>query len=286
MNMLTKKILTFFLSIIIYNNVFAICGAKFEFYNTLSKHCDVTLFINKMVSEYHFDADKLANLIDSANVSYDTLEKFDRRYIKSSYNYLALKSQNTKDADEIYEQKIDDGIKYWQQHKKVLAFAKRKYHVPPEIIVAIIGMETSYGQAKLNYIALDTLITLSFYNSIRNEYFTSELAQLLLLARDLKVNPQSIYSSYDGGLGLPQFMPSSYRKYGVAYNKHKKPNLMRNDDAIVSIANYLFSHGWKPQEKNLDVLASYNSNPNYLSYVTDLSQDIKQEYHAHSGRPH
>lgn len=260
-------------------NILALCTYQKNNFTYLSKQCDVELFIEKMHIKYNFDREYLTQILDQANISYSTLKKFNQRYIKSNYNQKTILSE--ADLAKIYHERITDGLIYWQKHHKVLSYAAHKYHVPPEIIVAIIGMETLYGKAKLDYSAFDALVTLSFYNSVRKDYFTHELEQYLLLVRELKIAPDAIPSSYDGGIGIPQFMPSSYRIYAIAYQKNQKPNLMQNsNDAILSIANYLQQHGWQAKQKNLTVIATYNSNPNYIYLVYKTAQDLKSLHYA------
>lgn len=268
----------FILLVCYFANIQALCTLKRQGIDILSNHCDVQFFIHKMVTKYHFDAEKLTDLIDHEKISYKTIENF-LRLRNKHYKYSTQTTYAQDDED--FDKRIDEGLIYWNKHKKILTIAKRRYHVPPEIIVAIIGKETDYGKSPLNYRALDTLIALSFYNTIRKEYFQNELAQYLLLTRDLNINPKKIKSSFDGGIGIAQFMPSSYRRYAVAYNKHLKPNLMSNDnDAILSVANYLHHFNWQPNKNNLAIISDYNSNPNYVRSASEISSTLRREYYV------
>lgn len=140
-----------------------------------------------------------------------------------------------------------EGAIFWRQHQQTLAYASQTYGIPPEIIVAILGVETRYGSVQSHYSAFNTLATLAFAYPPRENYFQTELEQFLLLSRDLTADPLTLKSSYAGALGQAQFMPSSYRLYAVAYNHPGYGNLFdNNDDAIVSIANYFHHYGWQP----------------------------------------
>ena len=112
--------------------------------------------------------------------------------------------------------------------------------MPQDIIVAVIGVETIYGQAAGDFRTIDALTTLAFEYPPRADFFRSELENFLLLAREQQFNLLAIKGSYAGALGIPQFMPSSYRVYAVDFNGNRKIDLLREDkDAIGSVANFL-----------------------------------------------
>ncbi|APD11171.1 lytic murein transglycosylase B [Pandoraea vervacti] len=149
--------------------------------------------------------------------------------------------------------RINGGVRFWNQNAAALARAAREYGVPEEIIVAIIGVETIYGRNMGNFRTIDALTTLAFdYPPARNRsermaLFRKELENLLLYARERGVDPFSIYGSYAGAIGIPQFMPSSIRNYAVDYSGDGKINLTSDvADAIGSVANFLKQHGWQP----------------------------------------
>ncbi len=145
--------------------------------------------------------------------------------------------------------RISGGIGFWAQHAQTLERASRVYGVPPEIIVAIIGIETRYGRHAGTFRVLDVLVTLAFDYPRRAEYFTSELEQYLLLAREAGVDALGLKGSYAGAMGIPQFMPGSYRKYAVDFDGDGRRDLWNNTaDAIGSVANYLQSFGWQKGE--------------------------------------
>lgn len=122
-----------------------------------------------------------------------------------------------------------------------------QHGVPPQYIVAIIGVETFYGRVTGGYRVLDALATLAFDYPPRSEFFRSELEQFLLLANEEKVDPLTAKGSYAGAMGAPQFMPSSYRRYAVDGGNDQRRNLWKDwDDVIASVANYFREHGWQP----------------------------------------
>jgi membrane-bound lytic murein transglycosylase B len=141
--------------------------------------------------------------------------------------------------------RIGGGVELWKRHAKSLERAEREYGVPAEIIVAIIGVETVYGRNVGNFRVIDALTTLAFDYPRRGDYFRDELENYLLFARDEGIDVFSMKGSYAGAIGIPQFMPSSWRQWAVDFDGDGKIDLRNNfADAIGSVANFLKGHGW------------------------------------------
>ena len=117
------------------------------------------------------------------------------------------------------------------------------YHL--KLLSLLSVLESRFGQHVGTHNELNALTTLSFYYPKRAKFFKSELTHFLLLTRHEKLNPTVLQGSYAGALGIPQFMPSSYRHYGINYSKNHTVDLFTNHaDAIASVANYLNQAGW------------------------------------------
>jgi len=141
--------------------------------------------------------------------------------------------------------RIEQGVEFWNENVELLQQAEREYGVPPEMIVAIIGVETRYGRNIGKYPVLDALSTLAFGYPKRAKFFKRELSEFLLLTRDEQVDPESAVGSYAGAMGMPQFIPSSYRAYAVDFDKDGQRNLWNSRaDIIGSVAAYFKQHGW------------------------------------------
>lgn len=142
--------------------------------------------------------------------------------------------------------RIENGVRFWAQNSVALERASREFGVPPELIVATIGVETLYGRNMGSLKVLDALVTLAFDYPPRAEYFRNELEEYLLLAREAGFSPGALRGSYAGAIGIPQFLPSSYRKYAVDFDADGRRDIVDSAaDAIGSIANYYRSFGWK-----------------------------------------
>lgn len=194
-------------------------------------------FIDEMVDKHQFKRDELVRVFERAQHRPDIIEAISRpATIKPWLEYRAAF---------VNPQRIRLGLEFWHKYRKTLRRAEQQYGVPQEIIVALIGVETIYGRNAGSYRVLDALTTLAFDYPRRAPFFRSELENYLLLARDQQFDLLATRGSYAGAMGIPQFMPSSYRNYAVDFNHNGKVDLLREDrDAIGSVANYLQAYGW------------------------------------------
>lgn len=145
--------------------------------------------------------------------------------------------------------RIAAGVRYWDAHEKYLLRAEREFGVPPEVILGIIGVETAYGQNTGSFRVVDALATIAFDGPRRQDYFRGELKELLLMAHETGFDPLTIKGSYAGAMGLPQFMPSSYRRYAVDFDRNGVTDIRNSPiDAIGSVASYLSAFGWTSGE--------------------------------------
>lgn len=141
------------------------------------------------------------------------------------------------------------GAAYWRRHAPTLTRAESIYGVAPEIVLAIVGVETQYGRNLGRFRVIDALTTLTLHYPQRAPFFRRQLEEFLLLARSLKRDPLSFKGSYAGAMGIGQFMPSSYRAYAIDFDDDGARDLITNPtDALGSVANYLKEHGWRNDE--------------------------------------
>ena len=144
------------------------------------------------------------------------------------------------------EERISQGAQFYVEHRESLERIASARGIPPQYLVAIMGVETKYGRVTGHYRVLDALMTLSFDYPPRSDYFRGELEQFLLLYREEHLDPVKVIGSYAGAMGVPQFMPSSYRQFAVDGNADQQRDLWNDwDDILASIANYFVEHGWE-----------------------------------------
>jgi membrane-bound lytic murein transglycosylase B len=144
------------------------------------------------------------------------------------------------------DKRLEKGLAFWQENQVVISQAAEKFNVDPQIIVAIIGIETFYGGYMGNYRVQDALYTLGFYYPPRATFFRSEYANLMALIKEEKLDNSTLKGSYAGAMGYGQFIPSSYRHYAVDFDGDGRRDLLTSKaDAIGSVANYFHQHGWQ-----------------------------------------
>lgn len=141
---------------------------------------------------------------------------------------------------------VKGGVDFWTKNQVALQNASQTYGVPAHVIVAIIGIETNYGRNTGSIRLGDSLTTLAFNYPRRAEFFRGELTEFLLLAKEERRDPFTFKGSYAGAMGLPQFMPSSYRKWAVDANRDGHRDIWGDPaDAVASVANYFKLHGYQ-----------------------------------------
>jgi membrane-bound lytic murein transglycosylase B len=121
--------------------------------------------------------------------------------------------------------------------------------VPAEYLLAITGVETFFGEITGKHRVIDALATLAFDYPPRSAYFSGELEQFLLMTREEALDPLAPVGSYAGAMGIPQFMPTSFRTWAVDGDGNGHRDLWGSwHDVFASVANYLTAHGWRAGE--------------------------------------
>jgi len=145
--------------------------------------------------------------------------------------------------------RIADGVSFKREHAERLDRISAETGVPPDIITAIIGVETFYGNRTGTHRVVDALATLAFDYPPRSAFFRSELMQLFLLAREESLPLTELRGSYAGAMGAPQFIASSYRAYAVDGSGNGRRDLFNDwDDILASVANYFVQHRWRADQ--------------------------------------
>lgn len=261
-------------------------------------------FIKHMVQKHHF-SEKYLNGVFSQAVRLESVIR-----LESPEPVLGGKSKGswTRYRNKFLTQAhINNGVAFWRANAQAIAKASQAYHVDPEYIVGIIGVETYFGKNMGKTSILDALTTLAFDTHRRASYFASELEHYLLMTREENYDPKELVGSWAGAMGFGQFMPSSFRHLAVDFNQDGHRDLWDPHDAIGSVAYYFSRNGWQEKHPvteevtqanepnvielntytgneywrvhpNFKVIKRYNNSNKYAMAVHQLAQAIKSNY--------
>ena len=211
---------------------FYLSGYDFE-------HPKYELIQKALVEEHNFSAEEIKLIIGQAEKQQKIIDSMNSpaefTWTWDRYRRLFIEPK-----------RIKNGKLFIKKNLETLERAEAQFGVPKEVITAILGVETRYGKIMGSYRVLDALSTLSFDYPRRSNFFSQELINLLLLARENNLDIFKLKGSYAGAMGYGQFIPSSYRAYAVDFDNDGSVDLLNSvEDAIGSIGNYLYQHGWK-----------------------------------------
>ena len=211
---------------------FYLSGYDFE-------HPKYELIQKALVEEHNFSAEEIKLIIGQAEKQQKIIDSMNSpaefTWTWDRYRRLFIEPK-----------RIKNGKLFIKKNLETLERAEAQFGVPKEVITAILGVETRYGKIMGSYRVLDALSTLSFDYPRRSNFFSQELINLLLLARENDLDIFKLKGSYAGAMGYGQFIPSSYRAYAVDFDNDGSVDLLNSvEDAIGSIGNYLYQHGWK-----------------------------------------
>lgn len=252
-------------------------GDAGEFVN-FTQWTEVAEFIDKMVARHEFDRAELESIFRNISRLDRVIQLMKPAPPGRPKNWQAYRARFIDPA------RINAGVTFWESHADVLARAEEQYGVPAEIIVGIIGVETVYGRNTGSFRVLDALATLGFdypdtpTRAARMRYFRGEIENALLFARESGIDPFSLFGSYAGAIGWPQFMPGSIRRYAVDFDGDGRIDLRNSPvDAIGSVANFLVEHGWKRGEP-IAFPAAVTSTGNGGRWQTFIGQGLEAKF--------
>jgi len=215
-----------------------------------------------------------------------------------------------KETKELYAQFLSEesillSKKFLREHLKILRQMERNYQVEKEVIVAILLVESRFGEDIGQYRVIPTLAAMALLDSPdhlrktyvilrendpelpyewisdlakrRSDWAYRELKCFLKIIYNEKIDPLEVYGSYAGALGMAQFIPSSYLTYAVSRNSFEQW-LVSKEEAIFSIGNYLKSHGWQKNlsaKKKKQILWYYNRSEPYIETILQVAQKIR-----------
>ena len=155
-----------------------------------------------------------------------------------------------------------------------LATIEQRFGVPGPVLVAIWGLETSFGADNGSYPTFSALATLA-WDCRRPDRFRAELiAALMMVDRGVVQHPRQLRGAWAGEIGQTQLMPSAVLMFATTPDGAGSPDLIHNSaDALASTANFLKGHGWQSGagwsegEPNFAAILQWNSAPIYARTV-------------------
>ena len=217
--------------------------------NNYAERPEVKAFVNELNAKYGYPKAELLSAFAGA----ERMDTVLRQLENDKPNPNFKKNWGVYRSRYIEPIRIKAGVAFWKKNAQTLTRASKEYGVPEYIIAGIIGVETIYGKYMGDNNVFDVLTTLAFDYPRRSAEYKNFLEEYIILTRENKMPLRSVKGSYAGAIGIQQFMPDSWRDYGVDFDGDGKVDLRNsNADAIGSVANFLKEKGgWK---RGLDVV--------------------------------
>jgi membrane-bound lytic murein transglycosylase B len=229
---------------------------------------DVAAFVAEVSQKHGFAPEPLAALFAQTESKPSILQA------------IAKPAERTLGWDEyrpkfLVERRIVRGAAVYDERQAELERAQANSGVPVDIMLGIVGVETFFGENIGKHRVIDALSTLAFDYPPRQAFFRKELEQYLVMTREESIDPLAPVGSYAGAMGLPQFMPSSFRSYAVDGDADGKRDLW-NDwaDVFASVGNYLKVHGWRAGEPVLAFADAANARLDGLDSKLALTETV------------
>ena len=192
-------------------------------------------------------------------------DRYQPEFYEDTFTYIKKRSSNRK---------IRDGLKLYKKEKKIIEKVEKDFQVEKELLLALMGIETNFGNYLGKMDIVSSLATLSF-DKRRSEFFTEELLILLRLIDKNIIDKNILFGSWAGAFGNFQFMPRTIRNYAIDYNKNKTIELKNIEDSFASAANYLKKIGWKRNEPCFYKIELKNNIPK--KYLNSSARNIKNK---------
>jgi membrane-bound lytic murein transglycosylase B len=202
---------------------------------------EVQQLIDELVWYHGFERERVERWIGAARYSSSAERLMQPAVPFGQRNWFEYRDRVLQDS------RVRAGVEFLRMHGSAFEQARERFGVPPEIVAAIIGIETRFGHSTGSFRTIDVLATLAFDYLRRADYYRRELIEFMLMTREQRFDPLAVKGSFAGAIGLPQFMPGSIRRHAVDFDGDGRIDLTASPvDAIGSVASFLVAHGWQP----------------------------------------
>jgi membrane-bound lytic murein transglycosylase B len=184
----------------------------------------------------------------------------------------------------VTEERLGGGVDFYFKNKEMLNKIMLEFDIDPLILVTIVGIETNYGKKYAEYSVFNSLYTQIVNLPKRSSWATKELFHLLLYTKDQNISPFQLEGSYAGAFGYGQFIPSSFNKLSIDYNKDGKKDPYDWEDVLGSIAYYLTQNGYPKNDYNFSFrspiwrsIRTYNRSDKYANTIIDFRNELSKK---------
>tara|TARA_B110000444_G_scaffold248742_1_gene272982 strand:- start:101 stop:1105 length:1005 start_codon:yes stop_codon:yes gene_type:complete len=192
-------------------------------------------------------------------------DRFQPEFYEDTHTYI--KKRTTK-------KKIRKGIALYNKEKQIIEKIEKEFLIEKELLLALMGIETNFGNYLGKMDIVSSLATLSF-DKRRSDFFTKELLILLKLVDQQIIDKNILFGSWAGAFGNFQFMPRTIKNYAIDYNKNTTIELKKTEDSFASAANYLKKIGWKKNTPCFTRIKLKKSVPS--KFLNSSARDIKNK---------
>lgn len=168
-------------------------------------------------------------------------------------------------------------------HQATLARVEKRFGVPPEIIIAIWGLETNYGADTSGRFSIVRSLATLAYDCRRSPFFTGQLLDAVRIVQKGDMAPSEMRGGWAGEIGQTQFLPTPYVKYAVDFDGDGRRDLVRSvPDILASTASFLKGHGWQagqswePGSANYGVIRDWNRAEVYQRTISVMATRLRE----------
>ncbi|SRR4030042_2478539 len=232
---------SFFINLIAISIFICVSGA----YGQSGARSDYKQFLKQYLEKLNYSSDEIQLILNDSRLKFHS-EFFKVGPPKTKEQLQKIKKQFEKDF--FSEESIKNGKKFIDDNLNVLDSAEDKYGVPKEIIIAIIRIESNFGQFEGKYYIVNALATMAYQQNLIGKSridWKKELRIFLAICKNNEIGIFDYKGSRAGCFGLVQFLPSSYESFAVDGNGDTKVDLFNIEGAVYSASNYLYEMGWR-----------------------------------------
>ncbi len=192
-------------------------------------------------------------------------DRYQPEFYEDTFTYIKKRTNRKK---------IKKGLALYKKEKTTIDAIEKEFAVEKELLLALMGIETNFGNYLGKMDIISSLATLSF-DERRSEFFTSELLILLKLVDKKIIKKDLLFGSWAGAFGNFQFMPRTIRNYAIDHNKNNLIELKKIDDSFASAANYLNKIGWQINTPCFKSIKLKNDIPK--KYLNSSARNLKNK---------